>query len=453
MYKKIITTLMFTVISIFVMQSKVGAEPISKTLAKHNINKNTVSISVKDVKTGNIVYELNSKSPKNPASTLKLVTFAAAKDTLGDDYRFKTELYKSTNNDLYLKLGADPYLTTRDLKNLLNTAKDKNIVEPKNIYIDSTIFDNQEWGEGWQWDDDLNSLMPKFSAYNLDKNFLGIIVAPTIKDAPANIYTEKFYPVTFLNLVKTGDFNNISFKRNNHISPDILTIEGTINKQKTFYIPNNNPQRYFKIRTEDAIRESKLEYYKDIQNKKLPLENIYLVDIVEHDFNQASIDILKNSNNYVAETVYKLAGAKYSNSVGSNINSQKMLNNYLDKINVKYDDIKVVDGSGVSKNNLVTADFMTEFLVKQIAGDETFDYVKMLPKPTEGTLQCRMLYLQDKLNAKTGTLADVSAIAGYLTTLKGKTYAFDIMITDPKTTNVDKKEIEEFIIRAIFSSY
>ena len=64
-----------------------------------------------------------------------------------------------------------------------------------------------------------------------------------------------------------------------------------------------------------------------------------------------------------------------------------------------------------------------------------------------------MLYFSDNLRAKTGTLSDISAIAGYITTQKGKDYAFDIMINDAKTSNADKKLLEEYILRAIYSQY
>jgi len=64
-----------------------------------------------------------------------------------------------------------------------------------------------------------------------------------------------------------------------------------------------------------------------------------------------------------------------------------------------------------------------------------------------------MLYLKDKLWAKTGTLSDSSAIAGYITTRRGGTYAFDIMINDAKTSNADKKNIEEQILRNIYANY
>ncbi len=453
MYKNLFKTLILTSAILLSNTLSCCAESIPKTLSKYHVNKNTLSISVKDIKSGNTVYELNSKRPQNPASTLKIVTYTAALDNLGSDYEFKTSLYKSINNDLYLKLGADPYLTSRDLKDLFAVAKNKKILEPKNVYIDDSIFDKNEWGEGWQWDDDLNPLMPKFSAYNLDKNSLGIVINPTQNGAPAEIYTENFYPVTFMNFTRTGKDTDIKITRNNSIAPDMLKIEGTIGKRKTFYIPNNNPQRYFKLRLEDVIRESKIEYYKDLRNQKLPQKGIYLVSEITHPIKDATEDVLKNSNNYAAETVFKLAGANFSKQTGTFETSSKMLDNYLEKIGVEKGNIRITDGSGVSKNNLVTSDFMTDFLVQQSKYGNFEEYVKLLPTPGEGTLKNRMLYFQDKLHAKTGTLSDISAITGYITTEKGKTYAFNIMITDPKNLSSDKKEIEEFILRSIYTTY
>lgn len=52
-----------------------------------------------------------------PASTLKIITLSASLDTLGEDYEFKTQLYKNTNNELILKLGADPFCVHQKLKN------------------------------------------------------------------------------------------------------------------------------------------------------------------------------------------------------------------------------------------------------------------------------------------------------------------------------------------------
>lgn len=428
----------------------VFADTIDRTIFNSGINKGAVAVSVKDISTGKSVYSLNEAKPSVPASTLKMVTLSASVDTLGKDYEFSTKLYKNTNNDLYLKLGADPFLTSANLNKMFDKAYSKNIIEPKNLYIDDYIFDSTEWGEGWQWDDDLNPLMPKYSSYNIDKNLLNIIIAPTTQGAPANIYTTKFYPTTFMNLVTTGNSTNIKLSRNNNISPDMLTVEGTIKNQLTKQVPINNLKRYFVLRCEDAVRGAKIEYFGNILQKKTPSTNIYLVDEVKHPLNDAVTAILKNSNNMIAETVFKLAGAKFANNTGSFENSQKMLNTYFDKIGIDYSDIRIVDGSGVSKNNMLTADFMTEFLVKMAQNE---DFTNALPTAGEGTLENRMLYFKDNIRAKTGTHCTESAIAGYITSRSGKTYAFDIMINDPKSKNGEKKSLEEYIIRDIYTKF
>ena len=442
--KFILTTLLCVGIPLYA-----SANTIDKTISQSGVNRGAVSISVKDVLTGNTIYKLNDKQPKSPASTLKLVTYSASLDTLGEDYEFSTELYKSTNNDLYLKLGADPFLTYKNLKQLFATAKSKNIYEPKNIFIDDYILDSTEWGEGWQWDDDLSPLMPKFSSYNIDKNILEIVISPTTEGAPAEIRTSEFYPVTFMNMVTTDNHTNIKLARNVNISPDIINITGTVNKKTVKRIPINNPKRYFVLRCEDAVRANKIGYYGKYLQKKIPQNNIYLVDKITHPITDTKNAVLKDSNNFVAETLFKIAGGKFVNNTGSLENSQKMLDAYFGKLGINADEIRITDGSGVSKNNLVTADFMSNFLVK-MADNETFR--NSLPTAGEGTLSNRMLYFKDNIRAKTGTLSDISAIAGYITSRKGKLYAFDIMINDPKMKSQDKKSLEEYIIRDIYSS-
>ena len=450
---KKIFSLLACFITVLSIQSLAYANQIDKTINKSEINKSSVSISLKDIDSGKVVYKLNDKQPTMPASTLKVITLTASLNQLGNDYMFSTELYKNTNNELFVKLGADPYLKSSELKKMFKRAvANKHIVSPKAIYIDNYIFDDTEWGEGWQWDDDLNPLMPKFSSFNIDRNLLGIIIIPTTQGSPANIFTSEFYPTTFMNLVTTSNTekNNIKIGRNNNISPTMLTVEGIVKKQEEIFIPVNHPKRYFLLRLDEAISGAKMGYYGKYSQKKLPTTNVYLVDKVEHPIDEAIPDILKNSNNFVAETIFKLAGGAFVKNTGSIDNSVKMLNNYFDKLGLDYKDIKIVDGSGVSKNNIMTADFMTEFLSKK----EVADVLKpILATPGEGTLRTRMLYFQNNLSAKTGTLSDVSAITGYITTRSGKNYAFDIMINDPKTKSGDKKSLEEYILRDIYTEY
>lgn len=445
--RKIIVSLLAIVLTTLPVYAR---NNIEKMISKQHVNQAAVSVSIKDAKTGQKVYSLNDRTPRQPASTLKVITTAASLDTLGEDYQFTTKLYKSTNNDLYLKLGADPFLKSQDLKKLITTAKDKEIT-PKTFYIDDCIFDNTEWGEGWQWDDDLNPYMPKFSAYNLDGNVISVEITPQKIGAAPTIIVKPFYPVTIMNLMTTSkDYSNIYFEHNDSISPNIINAKGSVTKQKTVKLPISSPQLYFKLRLEDAIRNRKMDYYNPLATAQLPEENIYLVDEINNGIDFALKEILKSSNNMIAETVFKLAGAEYTKSTGSLKNSLAMLNNYLDKLELNTEDIKIVDGSGVSKNNIMTSDFMTSFLVKLYNSDNFETIEQYLPTPGEGTLKNRMLYFKDTMRAKTGTLSDTSAITGYITTRAGKVYVFNIMIQDAKTSESDKKNIEEQILRQVY---
>lgn len=440
----LLVSLMFTFTSAF-------AESINKTLNSLGVDKDTISISVKNIENGNVLYELNEKTQRTPASTLKVITTAASVDTLGNDYKFSTKLYKSTNNDLYIKLSGDPLLTSDDLGILIDGVMAKNIV-PKNIYIDDSVFDNNEWGKDWLQEDELNSYVPKFSAYNIDNNLLRIEISPTANMVPANIKVKPFYPISFMNLVETDGHmqNSVKIEKSDNNIPNMLKISGVVSKIYNSYIPVSNPKMNFILRLEEVISDKKLEYYNPIQFAKLPVNNIYLVSQADHSIDLVVEEILKNSSNLASETLFKMAGAVWANSTGTFENSMKMFEAYLKKYNIDNKNIQIADASGISANNLVTADFMTDFLVMKSKSENFEDYKLLFPAPGTGTLKNRMLYFKDNLRAKTGTLSGTSALAGYIVSRSGKVYAFDIMINDPDTSSADKKNIEEQILRNIY---
>lgn len=434
-----------------ISEAKLFKNNISSIIKKANIsNSASISISFKEISTRKKSFALNSNVPMPPASIQKLVTLMPALDTLGENYEFKTQLYKNSNNTIYIKLGADPYFTKKDLNNMIKSLRDNKISSVKSFYIDDSILDSNEWGEGWQWDDDLNPLIPKFGSYNMDKNLFTVNICPTEQGAPADISTDVFYPTAFINNVITGDKTDVKLERKNYISPDVINADGTISYDLALQIPVNYPRRYFILRLEEILRKEKISYYGNFERLKLP-KNIYMIAEVKHPLSLVEDDILKRSNNMMAETVFKVAGGKYAKETGSSEAAIEMFNDYYKKLGINTDNIKIVDGSGVSKNNLLTADFMTDVLLKaeQIKG---INIKSHMASPGEGTLKDRMLYFKDNLKAKTGTLTNVSSIAGYLTTKNGKNYVFCIMINDPKSKSADKKAFEEYILREAFDS-
>lgn len=451
----------FKLLSVFILALFLGGSvqanpfgnPLHVAIKKSDISNNAlIAVSFKEVPSGKKVFEYYANTPMTPASIQKLITLLPSLDTLGKDYQFATQLYKNKDNNLYLKLGADPYLTSTDLKNLIKALPNYKIYSTKAFYIDDSILDTNEWGEGWQWDDDLNPLIPKFGAYNLDNNLLTINICPTTAGAPADISTEVFYPTAFINNVITSDKTNVKLERKNYISPDVINADGTISCDLAMRIPVNYPRRYFILRLEEILRAQKISYYGDFNRLKLPT-NVTLISDVKHPLTNAIDDILKKSNNMIAETTFKVAGGKYIKGIGTNDASIEMLNAYYNKLGINTDNIKIVDGSGVSKNNLLTADFVTEVLLKTTQNKDLKDFKCYLAAPGEGTLTDRMLYFKDNLRAKTGTLTNISSIAGYLTAKSGKTYVFCIMINDPKSKPADKKSFEEYLLREAYGKY
>lgn len=447
--------LLIIFIFLIVIANSVSANPfhnpIASAVKKADISdKAFISVSFKEIPTGKKSFELNANVPMTPASIQKIVTLLPSINTLGENYEFKTQLYKNNNNDLYIKLGADPYFTKRNLNDMIKSLRNYKIYSVKAFYIDDSILDSNEWGEGWQWDDDLNPLTPKFGSYNMDNNLFTVNVSPTTQGAPADISTDVFYPTAFINNVITGDKNEVKLARKNYISPDVINADGTISHDLALQIPVNYPRRYFILRLEETLRKEKVSYYGNFDRLKLP-KNIYMISEVKHPLSSAEDDILKKSNNMIAETVFKIAGGQYAKETGSTDAAIEMFNNYYKALGINTDNIKIVDGSGISKNNLLTADFMTDVLLKA-AQNSKIDLKKHMASPGEGTLTDRMLYFKDNLKAKTGTLTNVSSIAGYLTAKSGENYVFCIMINDPKSKSADKKAFEEYLLREAFDS-
>ena len=448
--KKVIISFLILFTSVLSIQAKSVNRDFSGVIKDSGVDKEAVTVSIKEADSGKVVYSLNDMILFHPASVQKIITMPVAADILGSDYKFSTKLYKRGSGKYVVELGADPFLTSGDLKAL--TSKVETGVN--HIYIDDSILDKKTWGEGWQWDDDLNILMPKFGSYNLDNNLVKVTIMPSQDGRNATIVNSSKYPFVFLSSVITGSTTDIKVSRENSISANTINFSGTVSRPTSIYIPINNLQRYFYIKLNQSLENNKIYLAENFTVDKVRANDLKVTEI-NHDLSSALDEIIKNSNNLMAETVFKLSGGKYINSKGNSAGVKhsgtdsdaiKAFDNYCKKNNLDNSRVRIVDGSGVSKNNLLSADFITEFLVL----NKKNSVMDRLPQPGEGTLTHRMLPLKDNLRAKTGTLSDISSIAGYLTSKSGNKYVFCIMINDMKLSPSDKKVLEDYIIREAY---
>ncbi len=409
----------------------------------------TIAVSVKDAKTGSVVYEYNQNKLLHPASTLKMFSTPAAIDILGKDYLFKTQLYLDKSNNLYVKLGADPLLTSTDLKYLIRNLKNQNIKVINNVYIDDSIIDNVEWGTGWMWDDETNPYMTKFSAYNLDDNTFKITVSKDENGQPA-VQVGNTYPIGIINKVVPSTASNISVNRYNWNSPDIIELKGSVNSPVTLSVPVNNMRRYFVYKLTEFLNSDMIRYGSENFTSCIVPKDAKMIGEVAHSINDVTPLVLKNSNNKAAETLCKVASAKVNNATGTNELSVKLVKDFYTTRAVIVDNVVFADASGASRNNLLTADWMSSALNKLYSLD-TFEYLQSnMAQPGEGTLANRLFDLRGNVWLKTGTLSNLSSITGYVKSKNNKMYSVAIMIQNFDKSQKEAKQLEDNIINLIY---
>ncbi len=443
--KKLLILFIFCLLICTPSYSKERIGKLSLLIKNSGIPTSSISISVKNTDTGKILFSQNDKILMHPASVQKLLTIIPAADILGEDYNFETSLYSRGEESYLLKLSGDPYLKTKELQDLVSSINEKKV---KKIYIDDSAIEKKMWGEGWQWDDDLNPLMPKYNSYNLDSNLMKITVVSSEKNNGVIILNQNKVPVIFINNVKKGEINNISVQRNAENLKNTIELSGTVKSAQTITIPISNPQLYFNFKLTNAL-ENRNIYLKEYFSVSSYKPSDKFIKSIKRPISEVISDILENSNNMASEILLKTASAKKYNITGTDIAGIKLFHEYCKKIGIDSSGIRLTDASGVSKNNLVTTDFITEYLIK----NKDTNVVKYMAKPEKGTLSQRLLPLKDKLRAKTGTLSDISSLAGYLETKKGNHYSFAIIINDPKSSSSDKKVLEDYFVRELYLNY
>ena len=425
---------------------------LENLIQSSTLNKSaTVAVSVKEAKTGVSVYENNQDKLLHPASTLKLFTTAAAIDALGKDYSFKTQMYIDKNNDLYIKLGADPLLTSLELKTLVKALRANDCKVLRNVYLDDSIVDSDEWGTGWMWDDDVSPFMPKYSAYNLDGNLFRVNLSKNVNGTSANVSISGSYPVAILNKITIGAKNDVKVKRQNWLTPDVLELTGCINSDTSVEIPINNMRRYFIYKLNEFFTSYNIKCQsEDIQSKLTP-KDAKLIAEISHSNMMVLPLIYANSNNMAAESFAKVASGKVFGATGTTDCSVKMFDEYFKRIGTDTSSISVVDMSGVSRNNLLTTSWMTDALSKMYIAD-SFPYLQQnLAQPGDGTLSSRLLDLRGEAWLKTGSIANISGLTGYVKAQNGKTYAVAILIQNFKVSQKEVKTFEDDIIKLIYS--
>ncbi len=425
---------------------------IDKLLKTSDINKGAlVSISIKNAESGNVVYEQNSKKNMQSASALKLFTMYPVMETLGYDYSFKTALYKDKENNLYLKLGADPLLTSSQLKTLFQNAKQDGQAEYRNLYIDDSILDKKEFSQGWMWDDEISPYTPKISAYNLDKNVVKINIEKNI-DSTASISVKPNYLMTIISSIKLGaKTNQLEINRYSWNNPELVEIKGLLTEAQSIELPLGSMRRYFIYNLDKIIDDCRINISETRYASKLIPEGSELISQTENPIAPALTEALQKSSNLSAQTLFKLASAKKYSMSGNDFYAEKLVKEFYEKLGLKTDNILIKDGCGVSRYDVINTDWMSESLNKIHKQSNFEKYKEYMAQPGDGTLSKRLYELRGDAWLKTGSLSNVSAITGYIKSQDGNLYSFAMITQNFTQPQKDVKAFEDEIIKLIYN--
>ena len=150
----------------------------------------------------------------------------------------------------------------------------------------------------------------------------------------------------------------------------------------------------------------------------------------------------KVSQNLHAELFLRTVGREEL-GLGSTAAGLKVEKGFLARAGVAPGDILLSDGSGLSRDNLVTPRGMVALLRYVSRQPWGRDFASTLPVAGEdGTLEGRMKKTAGSIEAKTGSIEHVHALSGYATTARGEHLAFSIFSNNGGQHGYDSAPID-----------
>lgn len=393
------------------------------------------------------LIDYNAQQMALPASTQKVVTALAALLQLGPDYRFVTNFEtdaKLSNNtltgDLVIRFSGDPTLTRQQIRNMVNALKQLGIHKVDgDLIVDISAFTSHDKAPGWVWNDMTQCFSAPPAAAIIDRNCFSVSLYSAEKAGDlAFIKTANFYPVNMFSEVKTlakgapearyCELDVVPGELNRYTLTGCLT-------QRSDPLPLafavQNGASYSGAIVKNELSTAGIELTGHVKKRTLPTSPSQVLVKAEskplHDLLKV---MLKKSDNMIADTVFRTIGREYYGVPGTWRSGSDAVRQVLkQKAGIDLGNTVMVDGSGLSRHNLITPATMMEILQFIAKNDQQLDFISMLPLAGhDGTLRYRGGFdeagVNGKVSAKTGALQGVYNLAGFITTASGQRVAF-----------------------------
>ncbi|GIV15311.1 MAG: D-alanyl-D-alanine carboxypeptidase DacC [Armatimonadota bacterium] len=423
-------------------------------------------ILVVSSKDGRTLYEQNADLMLIPASNQKLLTSAAALHRLGADFRFTTRLWAEgevdslgvLHGDLILQGSGDPTLLLKDIETMAEAVERAGIrrVEGCLLYDEST-FDGIRRGWDWAWDDEPYYYSPCLSAICVERNAVTVFVSPGEKvgDPPR----VRLFPPTDYLLVRNeattspaGTPSTIIITREH--ARNIAIVRGQIpldarpdSARQALSV--EEPPRYAMWLLRESLQKRGITTrYRTALPDRVPEGARLLYTHTSPPLSEILPLLNKPSDNLIAECLMRTLGATVYRE-GSAAAGERVMLDFLKEAGLDLSALNIVDGSGLSRRNQVSARNLVILLRYMASHPQAKMFLDSLPiAGVDGTLRSRMVNTpaQGKVRAKTGSLGRVSTLSGYLTTQTGEELVFAILMNNYNGSAAVARSVQDAIL-------
>lgn len=375
-----------------------------------------------DLESKQVVFEKNSHLYQIPASTAKLLTLFGALQVLQDSTQ--TLRYQSSGDTLKIWGSGDPSWKYKDF---YQPDFQKIIANHSVVQFSDANQLSPSYGYGWQWDDYYFDYAPERSSLPIYGN---LVQLEKVGDSI------QLFPNSFQENLQFSSQNLKELKRDFHSNTFFFNPSTFLGRKK--YIPFLvNPELVTQLASQET---GKSWIYK---SDSLPA--------IHQEWRGASLapllqEMMLFSDNFIAEQVLLMTSDKLFQTLDSDRAVDYLLKTSLSDLP---DRPKWVDGSGLSRHNLITPRSLIRVIEKlqELLPEEQFEeYLAIGGK--SGTLKNTFQAAEPYIFAKTGSMTASYSLAGLVKTKSGKTYAFAFMNSNfPFSVSTVRKEVEKVMIQ------
>ncbi|MEV4352520.1 D-alanyl-D-alanine carboxypeptidase/D-alanyl-D-alanine-endopeptidase, partial [Actinoplanes sp. NPDC049596] len=404
---------------------------IDRLLADPALAGAQTGVVVADARTGRTLVDRRGGTRLLPASNLKLLTSAAAMALLGPDHRFPTTVRSDglrrgpvLDGDLYLRGSGDPALTPSSLNTLARDVAATGLRRVTGDLIgDDTAFDDVRLGLEWAWDDEYSADAAPVSALTLSPDSdlkAGTVTVTVSADSSAVRLTPTTSRLRVINRTTASRVGPTTIDVTRRHGTNTIVVTGHITagsapEKRSVSVPDPTLLATEVFRS--ALRRHGVQLDGKIRTARpTPARAPEVARHIGPPLRNLMAPLLKLSNNSMAELLVKALGK------GTWAAGTAAVAGYLGRLGIDPATLRQVDGSGLSRRNLVPPAALVRLLLAVRAEPWFATWFAALPVAGNpdprigGTLRKRMLGTPAAglVHAKTGSLTGASALSGYV---------------------------------------